>query len=98
MNKKEKVLILVVAILISGMGIKSTVYDGMTPETEQEIRLYDQMQEVIREDNDNFLYSSGIMMTRIIAVKEEDGLLKGHYRKYVLGLFPMGDEYYTQGE
>jgi hypothetical protein len=38
------------------------------------------------------------MKTRILAVKQEDGVLKGHYRKYVLWIFPMGDEYYDAGK
>jgi hypothetical protein len=94
MNRREIVLAIAVTLLLTVMGVKSMAFDGMKPANAEEAALMSQMQSVIEAKHDGFLYDSGMMMTRIIAVKEEDGDLKGHYRKYVFWIFPMGDEYY----
>ena len=98
MNRKEKILVVAVSVLLIIMGIKSALFDELKPSDASEAELIAKMETIITTDNDGFLYTSGIMMTRVIEVKEEDGVFKGHYRKYVFWLFPMGDEYYSDEE
>ncbi|MDN5299255.1 MAG: hypothetical protein PWP51_1808 [Clostridiales bacterium] len=97
MNRRERVLVVAVILLLGVMGIKSIAFDGMKPANAAEAQMVAEMQAVIEAKHDGFLYDSGLMKTRILAVKQEDGVLKGHYRKYVLWIFPMGDEYYDAG-
>jgi len=95
MENREKVLVIAVAILLLAMGIKSVHFDPFKPQNAEEERLLAEMTSIIDEKHDNVLYHTGFFTTRVIAVKETEGVLKGHYRKYALWLFPFGDEYYN---
>ncbi|MBS7528358.1 hypothetical protein KHM83_16840 [Fusibacter paucivorans] len=98
MNRRERVLVVVVIILLTVMGIKSIAFDSMIPANASEEQMVGEMQAIIEAKHDGILYDSGLMKTRILAVKQDDGVLKGHYRKYALWIFPMGDEYYDASE
>jgi len=98
MKNREKTLAIVVAILLVAMGTKSLYFDPFKPQTAEEEKLMIEMISIIDEKHDNILYRTGFFTTRVIAVKETEEVLKGHYRKYALWLFPFGDEYYDASD
>lgn len=94
-NKREMALIVGVIIFLVALAVKSLWFDEFNPSTSVEREMYNLAIEVVADRHSTMLYSSGIMQTRIIAVKNgENGKLKIHYRKYVGIIFPFGDEYF----
>lgn len=98
MTSREIVLVIAVLVLAIVLFVKSMFFDGYVPQNDQEQALYNQFEVVVEEENDSVLYRTHLLSTHIIAVKEEEGVLKGHYRKYILGIIPMGDTYYSSDE
>lgn len=94
MNMREKILLISVSILLVVIGVKSVFFDAFKPNTEIEKAMVGEAQAFIEKKHSGILYDSHLLSTRIIQVaKTEDDLTKVHYRKYVVFLFPFGDEY-----
>ncbi|MBF4695867.1 hypothetical protein ISU02_22445 [Fusibacter sp. Q10-2] len=94
MSMREKILLIAVLILLVAISVKSVVFDAYEPMTEIEKEMVEEAQTFIEKRHSGMLYDSHLLSTRIIQVgKTEDDLTKVHYRKYVLFVFPFGDEY-----
>ncbi len=94
MNGRERILLFCVLILLVVISVKSVVFDEFKPHTEVEKSMVLEAEKFIGEKYDDFLYNSKFLTTRIIEVaKTEENMTKVHYRRYVLFLFPFGDEY-----
>jgi len=93
MKNREKTLVIVVVVLLVAMGMKSLYFDPFKPQSLEEEELKVEMTRIIEAEHDNVFYDMGILTTRIIAVKETEGVLKGHNLKNALGLFLLGEEY-----
>lgn len=93
---KEKVYVGIVVFLFVVLLVKSVWFDPIKVQDEGTQKIVDQVQAVIDEVHDGFVYNTGIVKIRIIEVKPdgpED--FKGHYRKYFAGFFPIGDTYFS---
>ncbi|GAU79709.1 hypothetical protein F3D3_4373 [Fusibacter sp. 3D3] len=76
------------------IGVKSVIFDTFKPSTEIEKAMVNEAQSFIEKKHNGVLYNAHLLSTRIIEVaKTEADLTKVHYRKYVVFLFPFGDEY-----
>lgn len=96
MKHKERILIGVTLIVLIVLGYKSIVMDPVDPIDSKDEAVIERMQEVLDERHSNILYKTGIMKFRITDVKvesEED--FTGRYRKYLFGVLPFGDSYFS---
>lgn len=94
MNGREKILLISVILLLMVISVKSVAFDAFKPSTDSEKSMVVEAEQFIDQKHDGFLYTSHLLSTRIIEVAKTDaGLTKVHYRRYVLYLFPFGDEY-----
>ncbi len=94
MNTREKILLISVSVLLVVISVKSVFFDAFKPSTDAEKVMVNEAQAFIEKKHNGILYDSHLLSTRIIQVgKTETDLTKVHYRKYVVFLFPFGDEY-----
>ncbi|MCD4712557.1 MAG: hypothetical protein K8R73_04675 [Clostridiales bacterium] len=93
---KDWILIGVTLIVLIVLGYKSIVMDPVEPKDSVEEAVVVRMQEVLDETHSNILYKTGIMKFRITDVKvESEDDFTGRYRKYLLGVLPFGDSYFS---
>ncbi len=99
MKHKERILVGMTFIVLIVLGYKSFVLDPVDTNDVKEEAVVVEMQEVLEEKHSNILYKTGIMKFRITDVKmagEDD--FTGRYRKYLLGIIPFGDSYFSSDE
>lgn len=94
-TKREWILVIAVIVLVIVLFIKSLFFDAYVPQTPDEQIVYDEFEQIVSQEHDSALYQSHFLSTRIIAVREENQIIKGRYRKYILGVIPIGDEFYS---
>ncbi|MBM7561775.1 hypothetical protein [Fusibacter tunisiensis] len=81
------------------LGIKSFFIDPVKLDSPEKKEIVEQMQVIIDEQYDHSIFTTGIVKVRIIEVKADGpDNFKGHYRKYLLGIFPIGDTYFSSKE
>lgn len=93
---KERVMLVLLVILIAIVGAKSMIFDPVQTDDEMMQLVLEKMETVVGEKHTHALYKYKIITTRMIDVKHEDeNLFRGHYRKYFLSIFPIGDVYFV---
>lgn len=99
MKHKERILVVVTIIVLIILGYKSFVLDPVDTNDAKEEAIVVEMQEVLEERHSNTLYKIGIMKFRITDVKiDGEDEFTGRYRKYLLGIVPFGDSYFSSDE
>lgn len=95
-SKRELMWSVLAIVLIVILSVKSIWWDPIKIEDEATEKIVLQVQNVIDEEFSGSLYELGLIKIRIIDVKSEpDNAFKGHYRKYLFGIFPIGDTYFS---
>lgn len=98
-NRKDAVLLIVLFVMIVVVGYKSVVMDPIQTNSAEEEHVVVLMEEVIEKNHTGALYRYGVIQTRVVAVKSEmGGGFKGRYRKYLFGIFPMGDVFFSSDQ
>lgn len=99
MKNKERVLVGVTLIVLIILGYKSIIIDPVDPKDQKDEAVVVRMQEVLDERHSNILYKTGILKFRITDVKVEgEDDFTGRYRKYLIGILPFGDSYFSSDE
>jgi hypothetical protein len=101
MKRKDWILIGVTLIVLIILGYKSFILDPVDTEDPKDEAVVVRMQEVLDERHSNILYKTGILKFRITDVKVEDedeDDFTGRYRKYLFGILPFGDSYFSSDE
>lgn len=99
MKRKDMVLIGVTLIVLIILGYKSIVMDPVDTEDPKDEAVVVRMQEILDERHSNILYRTGVLKFRITDVKVESvDDFTGRYRKYLIGILPFGDSYFSSDE
>lgn len=95
LRKKDWVYIGIAILLFILLVVKSTFFDAYQTNDANMIQVVNDVKGIIKETHTGVLYQNNIIVTRVINVKLEENGFKGHYRKYLLGVFPIGDGYFS---
>lgn len=89
-NVRDKVLVAVMILLFVVLALKSNFYDPYKPEFGEDLTT---IERYISETYDGPLYKAGLLKVRLIKyIESEDGMTV-KLRRYVGGVFPIGDIY-----
>lgn len=94
LKPKEMVWVLLLVILIILLSLKSVYFDPYKPDSMEDERNFERAMAFTDEQYDGLLYKYHLMDIRIIKLRSEEGSIRVQTRKYVLGFFPFGDQYF----
>jgi hypothetical protein len=95
-SKRDLFWIVLALVLIVFLAVKSVWLDPIEVNDAATESVVAQVRSVIDHEHDGPIYELGIVTIRIIDVKSEsEDAFKGHYRKYLFGIFPIGDTYFS---
>ena len=98
LKKKDWIYIGVAILLFVFLVVKSSFLDAYETNDANMIQIVSEVKNIIKETHTGVLYENNIIITRVINVKLEENGFKGHYRKYLLGIFPIGDGYFSSAD
>lgn len=113
MTKRDKLMLVVLAVLVLILGIKSFVLDPYQPKNSSEEAFMKTVSEIMEEKYTGGLYNK-LIFVRVVNIKEmtekektykdlegnvqqTSGIYKAKIRKYVLGLLPYAEESILEG-
>lgn len=89
-SARDKALVALMILLIVVLALKSNIYDPYKPGLNEDITAIERH---IAETYDGPLYKTGLLKIRLIKYIENDGEITVKLRRYVGGVFPIGDIY-----
>lgn len=102
LNRNEKIWIGCVLVLALFLGGKSYWLDSWSPQSPEEHVWLGMAQTALQEEPDSWFLTKGILLDRIVAVKETTSgdsqkfpVIKITVRSYVGGYLPIGDRKLT---
>lgn len=90
LSTRDKALIALTILMLIVLALKSHVYDPYRPEPGEDISI---IESYIEDTYSGPLYKSGLLKIRLIKYIESEGDLTVKLRRYVVGIFPVGDIY-----
>lgn len=89
-STRDKALVALMILLIIVLALKSNLYDPYKPVPNEDLTV---IETYISETYDGPLYSTGLLKIRLIKYIENNGEITVKLRRYVGGVFPIGDIY-----
>lgn len=90
LSVRDKALIALTILLLIVLALKSNLYDPYRPGPDEDITV---IERYIEDTYNGPFYKSGLLKIRLIKYIETDGNLTVKLRRYVGGIFPIGDIY-----
>lgn len=90
MSKRDKILVIVFIVAIIAMLTKTFVFDPYTPVGDQEIKAYEDVMNII-DDEDRNWFDEKLVALRIVNMYEKEAGYRVKVRKYLFGFFAFGE-------